>query len=80
MKLLNLTDIDGFFKLVDSCDGDVYIVSPHGDKFNLKSSLTKYIAFANILSNAVVEELELEVTNPSDGQKFINFMISERID
>jgi len=53
----------------------VYITSPQGDKFNLKSSLTKYVAFANLLSEAAVAELELEVENAEDGQRFIKFMM-----
>lgn len=53
----------------------MYITSPQGDKFNLKSSLTKYIAFANLLSEATVAELKLEVENAEDGQRFIKFMM-----
>lgn len=75
MKLYNITNIDRFFEIVDSCRGDVYITSPQGDKFNLKSSLTKYVAFANLLSEAAVAELELEVENAEDGQRFIKFMM-----
>ena len=75
LKLYNITDIDKFFQVVDSCSGNVYITSPQGDKFNLKSSLTKYVAFANLLSEAAVAELELEVENAEDGQRFIKFMM-----
>lgn len=75
MKLYNITNIDRFFEIVDACRGNVYITSPEGDKFNLKSSLTKYIAFANLLPEATLAELELEVEYPEDAQSFIKFMM-----
>ena len=80
LKLFNLTDIQGFFSVVESCEGDVYITSPNGAKFNLKSNLTKYIAFSKILINAEAEQLELEVTNSKDAGKFIDFMMWSRGD
>lgn len=77
IKLFNLTNIEGFFKTVQKCKGNVYIKSAQGDCFNLKSNLTKYIAFTEILSNAKADELVLEVDNDEDNLLFINFMINQ---
>ena len=39
MKVQNITDIEGFFKVVDSCEGKVELVTGEGDRLNLKSKL-----------------------------------------
>ena len=40
MKVQNITDIDKFFKVVDSCKGKVELVTGEGDRLNLKSKLS----------------------------------------
>ena len=79
MKLYNLKDINGFFDIVNTCKGKVFIVSSEGDRLNLKSTLTQYIAFSNLFSNPDIAELELEVENSDDIKRFLDFMINERI-
>ena len=51
MKVQNITDIEGFFKVVDSCEGKVELVTGEGDRLNLKSKLSQYVSMANIFSN-----------------------------
>ena len=75
MRLFNLKDIEGFFKTVEKCKGNVYIKSPQGDCFNLKSNLSKYIALAEVLSNAETDELVLDTDNKDDNELFINFLM-----
>ena len=38
MKIQNISDVNTFFKVIDSCKGTVELVSPEGDRINLKSS------------------------------------------
>ena len=44
MKVQNITDIEGFFKVVDSCEGKVELVTGEGDRLNLKSKLSQYVS------------------------------------
>lgn len=76
MKLYNITDIDAFFNLVDSCDGGVYLVSTEGDKLNLKSKLCQYLAMAKIFSSDYIKELSLEIKDEKDTEKLLRFMMS----
>ena len=39
MKVTHITDIDEFFKVIDSCKGRVELVTGEGDRLNLKSKL-----------------------------------------
>lgn len=32
MKVKNITDVDGFFKVIDSCEGKVELITGEGDR------------------------------------------------
>jgi hypothetical protein len=71
---MNVSNVDGFFKVVDSCEGKVELVSKEGDRLNLKSTLTQYVALAKVFSNGYIRELELVVHEANDVKKFMEFL------
>ncbi len=75
MKVQNITDIDKFFKVIDSCTGKVELVTGEGDRLNLKSKLSQYVSMANIFSDGTIAELELIAYEPEDITKLVNFMM-----
>ena len=75
MKVQNITDIEGFFKVVDQCRGKVELVTGEGDRLNLKSKLSQYVSMANIFSDGTISELELIAYEPEDIGKLVNFMM-----
>ncbi len=76
MKVQNITDIDKFFKTIDSCRGKVELVTGEGDRLNLKSKLSQYVSMANLFSDGTIEELEIVAYEPEDINKLINFMVN----
>lgn len=74
MKIMNISNVDDFFKVVDSCEGKVELISKEGDRLNLKSTLTQYVALAKIFSNGYIRELELVVHEANDVKKFMEFL------
>ena len=76
MKVQNITDINKFFEVVDSCKGKVELVTGEGDRLNLKSKLFQYVSLANIFSNGEIPELEVLAYEKEDVDKLINFMIN----
>ena len=76
MKVQNITNIDAFFKVVDSCKGKVELVTGEGDRLNLKSKLSQYVSMANIFSNGEIPELELVAHEKEDIDRLVDFMIS----
>ena len=48
MKLENISDVKAFFEAVDQCKGKIELVSPEGDRINLKSKLSQYLSIANM--------------------------------
>ena len=57
MKIQNISDVNKFFAVIDQCKGTVELVSPEGDRINLKSKLTQYLSMATIFSNGYITEL-----------------------
>ena len=75
MKIQNITDIDKFFQVVDSCAGKVELVTGEGDRLNLKSKLCQYVSMANIFSTGEIPELEIVAHEKEDIDKLISFML-----
>ena len=75
MKVQNITDIEGFFKVVDECQGKVELVTGEGDRLNLKSKLSQYVSMANIFSNGEIPELEVIAYEKEDTDRLIKFML-----
>lgn len=76
MKVQNITDIEKFFGVVDSCEGKVELVTGEGDRLNLKSKLCQYVSMANIFSDGTISELEIIAYEPADIDKLVNFMMN----
>ena len=76
MKVQNITDVDKFFEVIDSCKGKVELVTGEGDRLNLKSKLSQYVSMANIFWDGTIAELELLAYEPEDIQKLLSFMMS----
>lgn len=76
MKVEHITDIEKFFKVIDSCKGKVELVTGEGDRLNLKSKLSQYVSMANIFSDGTIDELEIIAYEPEDIDKLVNFMVN----
>lgn len=75
MKVCNITDIDKFFSVIDSCKGKVELTTEEGDRLNLKSKLCQYVALAKVFSDGSIPSLELVVYEADDIGKLIDYMI-----
>lgn len=76
MKIKSINNVEKFFKVVDSCEGKVELVTGEGDRLNLKSKLSQYVSLANIFSNGEIPELEIVAYERSDIDKLMEYMIS----
>ena len=76
MKVQNITNLERFFEVVDSCKGKVELVTGEGDRLNLKSKLSQYVSMANIFSDGSISELEILAYEPEDITKLVNFMMN----
>ena len=74
MKITNLSNVEGFLKTVSECEGTVEVVTKEGDRLNLKSELTKYVALTSFFKDSKIPEMEVILSEPDDAVKIINFL------
>ena len=76
MKLTNIRNIEGLFKVIDQCTGKIELV---GDdiRINLKSKLSQYFSLAQLFSGGEIPELELIAYNQEDVIKLIEFLAGD---
>lgn len=72
MKLCNINDVADFKDVVNQCKGKVLLKSTEGDVFNVKSTLSQYIAIGELLKTEG-NDLELYCDEKQDEELFIEF-------
>jgi c-di-GMP-related signal transduction protein len=75
MKLKNEIEINDFLSAVDRAKHPVFLVSVEGDRYNLKSTLSRYVAIAELIKDYGTE-LELFCDDKNDEQYFFGFFLS----
>jgi len=73
MKLSNVTDIEDFWKTIDNCRGNVWLESANGDRLDLKSVFSRYLAIGKLIEDRN-EELELFASDRSDESMLMKFL------
>ena len=72
MRLNSITEVEGFLNAVNDCKAAVWLESQYGDKFNLKSKLSQYIALSALLGENG-EDLMLFCSLPEDESRLFGF-------
>ncbi len=76
MKIYNIDNPEKFLDLVKQCKGSVELVSKEGDRLNLKSELTKYLALSKLFTDSTfIEEMELIASDPQDVMLLMDYMM-----
>ncbi len=75
MQLKNIHDVEKLFKVIDSCEGKVELVTSDGDRLNLKSKLTQYVSFAKLFGEHDIPEMEVVAYNKDDVARLFSFMV-----
>ena len=66
-------DLKDFNEVLASCKGDVFMVTPEGDRLNLKSKLCQLIGFTKIIEGGSVASARLECADKDDESKLFRF-------
>ena len=73
MRLRSEADIQAFLDAVNSCQGEVCLRSPEGDIFNLKSSMSRYVAVGRLIEEQG-DNLELFASRQEDEARLMAFV------
>lgn len=72
MKFTKPIEVNDFLRIVESCKGEVWLESPNGDRFVLKSVFSRYIAMTALLTEKS-SELVLYCQFAEDEVKFSEY-------
>lgn len=75
MKIYKLEDVDGFFQVLDKCKGVVELVTSEGDRLNLKSKLSQYVALSKMFKESTIDDIELIAYEPEDVDLLFKFLM-----
>lgn len=75
MKVKNITEPKKFFEVLSKAKGTVELVTSEGDRLNLKSKLSQYIALTQMFKDAEIDEIEIIVSEPEDMGLLLDYLI-----
>ena len=76
MKIFNIENPEKFLDVIKQCRGNVELISEQGDRLNMKSELTNYIAISQLFTdNTFINEMELIVSEPEDMKILLDYMM-----
>ena len=82
-KMVELHDVDvpEFLKVLDSCEGEIYLMTRDGDRLNLKSKLSQLVGLTALIEGGKIAEAFIMCEKESDERKLFRFnLYKEEID
>lgn len=76
MKIMNITNLEKFFGVIDQCEEKVELVTENGDKYNLKSKLSQYAALAKVFFGGTIPSVELITHCKEDKGRLLRYMMT----
>ena len=72
MDLHNI-DVTEFLDVLDTCQGNVYLITNEGDKLNLKSKLCQLIGLTKLVEGGRIAVASIFCDNKDDESKLFRF-------
>lgn len=76
VKSLRNIDVSAFLDVLDTCKGNVYLVTHEGDKLNLKSQLSQLLGLTRLIENGKITEAYVICEEPEDERKLFRLSVS----
>ena len=76
MKVMNIENPEEFLKVIDSCEGQVELVTADGDRLNLKSKFCQLISLTTVFSSSSnIPEMEIIAHEAEDVKRIMSYMM-----
>ncbi|NLG92138.1 MAG: hypothetical protein GX485_00970 [Clostridiales bacterium] len=75
MPALQLHDVDvpAFLKVLDECEGNVFLVTRDGNHLNLKSKLCQLVGLTQLIEGGKIAEAYIVCEKPEDDSRLFRF-------
>jgi len=70
---LHNIDVSKFLAVLDTCKGNVYLVTREGDHLNLKSKLCQLVGLTRLIEGGKISEAFIVCENKEDESKLFRF-------
>ena len=66
-------NVPEFLKVLDECEGNVYLVTNEGDRLNLKSKLSQLVGLTKLIEAGKIAEAYIVCDKPEDESRLFRF-------
>ncbi len=73
MLELHNIDVQSFLSVLDTCEGDVFLVTREGDHLNLKSKLCQLVGLTQLIEGGKISDAYIVCSKPEDETKLFRF-------
>lgn len=70
---LHNVDVTEFLNVLDTCKGNVFLVTHEGDKLNLKSKLCQLVGLTRLIEGGKITEAFIVCEDKEDESKLFRF-------
>ena len=70
---LHNIDVAEFLAVLDTCEGNVFLVTNEGDRLNLKSKLCQIVGLTKLIEGGKIAEASIICENKNDERKLFRF-------
>lgn len=79
--ILNIHDINvsEFLAVLDTCEGNVYLVTKDGDKLNLRSKLSQLVGLTQLIEGGRIAEASIVCENKTDESKLFRLNLFDEV-
>lgn len=80
MVELHNVDVPEFLNILDSCVGEVYLMTRDGDRLNLKSKLCQLVGLTALIEGGKIAEAFIMCEKEEDETKLFRFNLFNKLD
>ena len=79
--ILNMhnVNVSEFLAVLDTCEGNVYLVTKDGDKLNLRSKLSQLVGLTQLIEGGKIAEASIVCENKTDESKLFRLNLFDEV-
>lgn len=79
--ILNMHDVkvSEFLAVLDTCEGNVYLVTRDGDRLNLRSKLSQLVGLTQLIEGGKIAEASIVCENKNDESKLFRLNLFDEV-
>lgn len=72
-------NVSEFLAVLDTCEGNVYLVTRDGDRLNLRSKLSQLVGLTQLIEGGKIAEASIVCDNKNDESKLFRLNLFDEV-